>query len=263
MRETSHAQNGVRMNSFIQWIGGKKLLRKQITELFPEKINKYVEVFGGAGWVLFHKERHAPFEVYNDMDGQLVNLFRCVKYHPEELSREISGFLNARELFQDTLAQIGTRGFTDIQRAARFYILIKASYGGKRGTFSYVSHNIQPDLENLKRIQERLKSVIIDNQDFEKVIAHYDSPETLFYLDPPYFGTEKYYSASFSQEDHQRLYHSLCQIQGKFVLSYNDHPYIKELYQDFVLIETERKNNLAARYSDAEKSYKELILKNF
>jgi len=72
------------MESFISWIGGKKSLRKAICERMPEsdtiKIEKYVEVFGGAGWVLFHKDRHATLEVYNDINSHLVNLFKCVKH---------------------------------------------------------------------------------------------------------------------------------------------------------------------------------------
>ena len=74
------------MDSFLSWIGGKKLLRNQIINEFPhsKEYNKYVEVFGGAGWVLFAKERHAANEIYNDINSNLTNLFKCVKYHAEE-----------------------------------------------------------------------------------------------------------------------------------------------------------------------------------
>ena len=75
------------MDSFISWIGGKRLLRKKIIEQFPESFDRYIEVFGGAGWVLFGKDKHADMEVYNDVNGELVNLFRCVKYHPEHCRR--------------------------------------------------------------------------------------------------------------------------------------------------------------------------------
>ena len=75
------------MNSFISWIGGKKLLRRQIIEQFPEEYDRYIEVFGGAGWVLFAEDRAGKMEVYNDVNGNLVNLFRCVKYHPESLQK--------------------------------------------------------------------------------------------------------------------------------------------------------------------------------
>ncbi len=88
------------MNSFISWIGGKKLLRSRILDEFPDKgtYDRYIEVFGGAGWVLFGTDRHAELEVYNDINGNLVNLFKCVK---------------------------DVKGLTDIQKAARFYILVK------------------------------------------------------------------------------------------------------------------------------------------
>ena len=71
----------MKMNSFIQWIGGKKLLRNKIVGMFPEGFERYIEVFGGAGWVLFHKEQHAALEVFNDINSNLINLYRCIKYH--------------------------------------------------------------------------------------------------------------------------------------------------------------------------------------
>lgn len=106
------------MDSFISWIGGKKLLRSKIVEQIEEagEIERYIEVFGGAGWVLFAKEKHAKMEVYNDINGSLVNLYRCVKYHPEALQKELDGMLMSRELFFDAVSE--ARGLTDIQRAA-------------------------------------------------------------------------------------------------------------------------------------------------
>lgn len=84
------------MNSFIGWISGKKLLRKEIAKRFPENFNRYIEIFGGAAWVLFSKEKLVNMEVYNDVNGDLVNLFRCVKYHCGELQKELSFMLNAK-----------------------------------------------------------------------------------------------------------------------------------------------------------------------
>ena len=76
------------MNSFISWIGGKKLLRKHIISQFPERFDRYIEVFGGAGWILFGKEKGRELEVFNDIDGELINLYRCVKYHCKALQEE-------------------------------------------------------------------------------------------------------------------------------------------------------------------------------
>ena len=106
------------MESFIGWIGGKRALRRAILERFPDdEVGRYIEVFGGAAWVLFAKEKKAnQLEVYNDINGNLVNLFRCVKYHCGELQRELEWMLTSREQFFDCLTQYQARGLTDIQR---------------------------------------------------------------------------------------------------------------------------------------------------
>ena len=114
------------MNSFISWIGGKKFLRKKIISQFPENYGRYIEVFGGAGWVMFGMEQPAPLEVFNDKNSDLINLYRCVKYHCDELQKELHFMLNSREQFKDFKQQIVAGGLTDIQRAARYFILIKA-----------------------------------------------------------------------------------------------------------------------------------------
>ena len=251
------------MNSFIGWIGGKKLLRKEIVNRFPENFGRYIEVFGGAGWVLFYSAKHAELEVYNDYNSDLVNLYRCIKYHCQELQRELSFMLNSRELFEDFKVQYNTRGMTDIQRASRFFMLIKTSYGSDVRTFGCVKKNTTVTIEYLNQIQERLSRVVVENKDFENLLKVYDRPEALFYLDPPYYGTEKYYQAQFSQEDHERLYRVLKVIKGKFILSYNDCDYIWERYENFHIEAIERNNSLVARYTDKGKRYGEVIITNY
>jgi len=250
------------MDSFIKWIGGKRLLRKRIMEEFPEEgsYDRYIEAFGGAGWVLFAKEKHAPLEVYNDMNGNLVNLFRCVKHHEKALEEELKWCLTSRELFHDALAQVDTRGMTDLQRAARFYLVIKSSFGAKLTVFSgnraaLEGHKIAASLE---RAHERLQKVVIENRDFDKLIKVYDRDRALFYLDPPYHHTEKYYSVSFEEADHLRLKETVGDIKGRFILSYNDNAFIRELYQEYRVIPVERSNNMSPG-----NSFKELIIKNF
>ena len=98
------------MKSFIPWIGGKSQLANRIVSMFPDKIERYIEVFGGGGSVLFARDKHAPLEIYNDANSQLVNLFRCIRFHRGELQREISGYINAREVFEDIRTQINMRG---------------------------------------------------------------------------------------------------------------------------------------------------------
>lgn len=244
------------MKSFIPWVGGKTLLAKKIVSLFPDKIDRYIEVFGGGGSVLFYgNQPRASLEIYNDANGDLVNLFRCAKYHCGELQREISGYLNARELFEDIRERMKIRGFTDIQRAAMFYVMVKTSYGADIRTFGCNQKNLSVDY--LEQISNRLQKVVIEHKDFENLIQVYDRPGALFYCDPPYYKAERYYDAAFSSEDHERLKRCLNSIKGRFILSYNDSEFIRELYHDFEIIPVERPNNLSKGI------YKELIIKNF
>ena len=252
---------GITMNSPITRIGGKKLLRRQICDRFPpsEHYDRYIEVFGGAGWVLFHKDRHAKLEVYNDADGQLVNLMRCIKYHAAELQRELDGYCNSREFFQDALAQSDCRGLTDIQRAARYFLCMKISFGADGRTYGCSGKNLENSINYLTDVQNRLmsSSVVIENKDFENLIKVYDRPTALFYCDPPYHSTEKYYDVQFGEADHIRLRDTLAAIKGKFILSYNDDSFIRELYSDFKTEAVERGNNLSSG------SFKELIITNY
>lgn len=243
------------MRSFIPWIGGKRLLAKKIVALFPDQFDRYVEVFGGGGSVLFYSDKHAPIEVYNDANSDLVNLFRCAKHHRSELQHEIHGYLNSREMFEDIRERLHVRGFTDIQRAAMFYIVVKISYGSDSRTFGCNQKNISSDY--LETVEKRLEKVVIENKDFENLIKVYDRQNALFYCDPPYYKTEKYYDAEFPEDDHKRLHNCLSDIKGKFILSYNDCEYIRNLYEDYEILPVERTNNLS------KEKYKELIIKNF
>lgn len=251
------------MNGFIGWIGGKKLLRNEIVKRFPKRIGRYIEVCGGAAWVLFHSEKHANVEVYNDVNGDLVNLYKCIKYHCPELQRELSFMFNSREMFDDFKAQYNVRGMTDIQRAARFFILLKTSYGANGRTYGCVKKNVTAMTEYLDQVKQRLSTVVIEQKDFEDLMRVYDRNDALSYFDPPYYGTEKYYNAKFSVDDHMRLNSVLKGLKGKFLLSYNDCEFIREIYKDFTIEELIRNHSLVSRYSDAEHNYRELLIRNY
>ncbi len=250
------------MNSFLSWVGGKNYLKKEIVSRFPEEYDKYIEVFGGAAWVLFYKEKRG-YEVYNDLNSDLVNLFKCVKFHLPEIKRELSGILNSRQLFNEMKESCNFIGLTDIQRAARFFMIIKTSYGSKGQHFGCVKKDINVMIDFLDRIQERLSNVIIENMRFEKIIERYDKKNVLFYLDSPYYGTEKYYQVQFSKEEHIKLAEILKNIEGKFILSYNDCDYVRELYSEFNIESVQRLNNLTARYEKDDRKYRELIIRNY
>lgn len=251
------------MNSFIAWIGGKKLLRKYIIEQFPDNQNldRYIEVFGGAGWVLFGKEPGKHLEVFNDIDSNLINLYRCIKYHCGELQKELDWLVVSREQFFDYKEKYNLHGLTDIQRAARYFYVIKSSFGSDRKTFGTNKKNLANTIDYLPEVSDRLKNVVIENLDYQRLIKVYDRPKALFYLDPPYLGTEKYYDSGFNLEDHKKLCSILKEIKGKFILSYNDNDFIREIYKDFYIEAVARNNNMASKCNP--NSYEEIIIRNF
>lgn len=243
------------MKSFIPWIGGKSQLAKSIISEFPKEYDRYIEVFGGGASVLFASDKHAPTEIYNDANSQLVNLFRCLKYHREELQKEIRYYLNSREMFKECRKGLECSGTTDIQRAAMYYVCIKISFGADTDSFGCAPRSL--DTSSFERIERRLERVLVEHKDFEDLIKQYDRSNALFYCDPPYHTTEKHYSERFTNADHLRLNDALKTIKGQFILSYNDDEFVRELYKDFNIKAVERQNNLSRG------RFKKVIIKNF
>ena len=137
-------------------------------------------------------------------------------------------------------------------------MLIKISYGADVRTYGCNKKNLSSDY--LEKIEQRLNGgsgVVIEHKDFESLILVYDRPKALFYCDPPYHKTEKYYDAVFTKDDHERLNTCLKALKGRFILSYNDDEYIRQLYRDFSIIPVQRQNNLS------KGMFNELIIKNF
>ena len=226
------------------WIGGKNRLAKWIISNFPLDYRKmtYVEVFGGAGWVLIKKES-SLVEIYNDNDELLVNLFIVLRDHFQEFRRRAYRTLHSRRLFQMALQQIREGYFKDnIDKAVCYAIVVVQSFSGTQNSWGYyISANTRkssstrwlPFLRRLNQIRYRLSTVQIECLDFRKIISKYDTPNTLFYLDPPYVGKEHYYRTGFTKKDHIELAEILKTIKGKFVLSYYPCELVEELYKDF------------------------------
>ena len=254
------------MNSFMSWIGGKKALRDEIISRFPTDYKRYIEVFGGGGWVLFHKAPGNDFEVYNDRNPNLVNLYRCVRDHSDELTAELTYALNSRTDFDYIRKTLKTpTEIPDVKRAAYFYQLIRYSYASGLDSYASQPHSMWNNFPLITNACARLQKVVIENKDFEKLIDQYDRSESFFYCDPPYFETEDYYEdVGFTKDDHIRLADRLSSIEGKYLLSYNDCPEIRELYESRgARIESiSRLSNIAQRY-EAGKQYNELIISNY
>ncbi|KUG24585.1 methyl-directed repair dna adenine methylase [hydrocarbon metagenome] len=253
------------MKSFLSYLGGKSSLTGKIIPLIP-KHTCYCEVFAGAAWLLFKKEE-SEVEIINDINTDLVTLYRVVKHHLEEFIRYLKWILVARDEFaRFKLEEPDT--LTDIQRAVRFFYLLKNAYSSKLvgqclniSTYRTPAFNLLRIEEELSAVHLRLHRVYIENRPYEKIIERYDRPHTFFYLDPPYYGCESDYGPGiFKREDFQRLRDMLAQIKGRYILSINDIPEIRRLYKGL------RMESVSTTYnvSGAKKTKaKELLIMNF
>ncbi len=182
--------------SILPWVGGKQALFKPISQRFPTdyRHRTYVEVFGGGGSVLLNKERSVK-EILNDRNGNLINLYRVVREQPDELKERLTYVLNSRADFVLTKEQLNRGLYHDrVQWAADFYQLIKQSYAGKGENFGANPRSMWAAFPIIDAVCARLQYVVIECQDFGKIIPALDSGGTFYYLDPPYFFTEDYYS---------------------------------------------------------------------
>lgn len=253
-------------HSFSGWLGGKSQLSRTIIDLMPEH-KTYVEVFGGAGWVLFKKTPSAV-ELINDINDDLINLYRIIKYHFDAFLTEFELLLFSRTTFNE-IKQFP--GQTDIQRAVQFYYMLRAAFGCQlNGSFTYSKDRAsrmrlgERLKEHLISIHQRLQNVIIENASYDYVINRMDSIDTLFYLDPPYWDCENAYGKGiWNKQDFYKLKEKLDSIQGKFILSLNDVPEIRELFKDYKMTHRKIRWTVNSKAAHAEHNGNELIIYNF
>lgn len=255
------------MKSPLCWVGGKSRLADQICNLIPEH-KHYAEAFVGAGWVFFRKEP-SKFESLNDINGDLVSFYRVLQNHLEEFCRQFKFALSSRESFLDCKDQIGVKGLTDIQRAARFYYLQRHAFGGKvvgqsfgMAVDKYPPINLLRLETELSQVHLRLARVSVENLSWTEYIQRYDREKTFFYLDPPYYGTEHFYGRGlFNKDDFTRLAGMLVDLKGKFLLSLNDCPEVRETFAAFDIITTKTKYTVGG--GKRTKTAGEVFIKNY
>ncbi|MDT7040864.1 DNA adenine methylase [Candidatus Nitronereus thalassa] len=241
-----------------KWLGGKSRICKQLIELLPEH-HCYVEPFGGMASVLLNKPASAV-EVYNDLNGQIATLFMVLKFHPDELARELQGLVISRQLFEHFKSHAG---LTDIQRAARLLYALEYGFGGQGQHFGTSTHksaiSVQAVIGRADLVATRFTRVVVENLDWEDCLARYDSPQTVFFCDPPYWGTAGY-AVPFSERDQIVLADRLRAIQGKFVMTNSDARFVRGLYRGLPM--RTLKSKLTAGSSNSS-TLSHLVVTNF
>ena len=276
-------------------MGGKGKLLWLIDRLAPASYARFVDVFGGSGTVTLGRPlRRGCMEVYNDYNSNLANLFLCVKERPMALMREL-GFLplNTRDDFNVLYRFFSRQEFTDdhlaeeleltqvlleppqgeavrrlmleraprgdLRRAADYFKLVRYSFSSGANSFAGRPCDLRRFFYLVWECSRRLKDVVVENKDFEELIAQYDRKDTFFYCDPPYYNAECY-EVVFPKSDHVRLHDALAKCKGLVMVSYNYCDFICGLYRDFYIFHTTRPNSMS---QTAGSEYEEVVMTNY
>lgn len=262
------------LNSPFKWVGGKSRLRKHVVDLLPPH-TCYVELFAGAAWVLFGKPPSAV-EVLNDIDQELVNFFRVVKYKPEALIAAFKWELVSRAEFE-RLAVLDPSTLDDVARAHRFYYLIMAGWGGELqyprfqtsitdgGHGNRLIGALETLEQRLQPIHDRLHTVIIENLDWRACLDRYDREGTVMYLDPPYPGNKCNYAHNMRDwYDHHVLAKRLDRAKCKWILSSYDTREIRALFASHFIVPVQSFSGMnVEKNGSARVMNKEVLITNF
>ena len=279
----------------ISYIGGKARISKWIVPYIPRDIETYVEPFSGMFWVFYKMDlNHYPnlkTVVYNDFNGLNSNLFSCCKEYDrmwDEMSKYPCQQLGVEdtpttyeEMFNEYQKEVFHSGITitddnKFEVAAKYvYVLTQIFSGSKPETSSYMDYKgkyrckvliFMDKLKDKKYRSHFDKITFVENMDFQEVIEKYDSEKTYFYVDPPYWKTENYYSNhDFDRNDHERLADSLKSISGKFSLSYYDFPLLRVWFpkHEYVWEMKEFAKAAAAKSGVKQNMGEELLVMNY
>ena len=254
------------------WLGGKRNLAKRICALIDAdaragRHTTYAEPFVGMGGIFLRRTSRPRAEFINDRQREVFNLFRILQEHYVAFLDLLRFQITTQANFERLLA-VDPETLTDLQRAARFLFLQRTAFGGKVSGRNFgISTDrparfnlttLEPDLEAL---HERLSGVTVTCLDFAAFIDRIDRPSTLFYLDPPYYGCEDDYGlALFSRERFMDLAEQLGRLKGRFILSLNDRPEVREIFGRFQIEEVKTTYSITAKGALPERG--EVLISN-
>ena len=235
------------------YIGGKKRLAEHIAraiEAIPHET--YAEPFVGMGGVFLRRQSAPRCEVVNDISRDVAGFFRILQRHYPQFMETLKFQIASRAEFE-RLMEVAPDTLTDLECAARFLYLQRLAFGGKVAGRNFGVNNMNGGRFDVTRlgslleaIHERLAGVTIECLPWREFIARWDGPHVLFYLDPPYYGSEDDYGAGrFSRFDFERLADVLEQIEGRFILSLNETPETRSIFERFGVETVETKYSIS------------------
>jgi DNA adenine methylase len=256
------------VNPVAPWIGGKRNLAKRLTAriaAIPHTF--YAEPFVGMGGVFLRRTSRPRGEAINDISRDIATLFRILQRHYPQFLDVLKFQLTTRVEF-NRLVDTDPATLTDLERAARFLYLQRTAFGGKVSGKNFAMSRDRPARFNLTTLEPmledlhaRLSGVVIECLPWADFIGRYDAPGALFYLDPPYWGCEGDYGKGvFGRDEFGIMAEALRGLQGRFILSLNDLPEVRETFAGFAIEEVETTYTIAG--GKAQTGRKELIIRS-
>jgi DNA adenine methylase len=251
-----------RTKPILRWQGSKTRLLKRILPLIPNH-TCYCEPFFGGGAVLFAKERSAV-EVVNDINGNLVALYRNLQFHLPALLGELDWLFSSRQNLHDFIAQ---PGITELQRAARFLLVNRTSFGGNMNSFGVAktkgggigfSHRQIGAL--LKDANARLDGVVVENIPYQRCFKNYDSKDTFFFIDPPYLNATNGAYEGWTEKQLTEFGREVGQLKGRWVATLNDSPFTRRLFSGCRMQSVISRNRALNVRTHGEQTFGELII---
>jgi DNA adenine methylase len=222
----------------------------------------YVEPFAGGLAVLLAKER-SKLEVLNDINGDLVNFYRCVRFHSDVLLTELEFVLNSREEFHDFRKQ---PGLTDLQRASRWFFRNRTCFGAQMDSFGGGAshgggHNSRANrLEAIRALNLRLDRTCIENLDWQRCLELYDRPSTFFFIDSPYTDCDAGMYATWTASDIQKLRDAVWKLRGRWLVTLNDTPTIRAIFDGCQFKAISRARGIRNAAGTPQATYREVII---
>jgi len=250
-----------RIRPILRWPGGKSRLLKKILPLLPPH-TCYCEPFAGGLAVLLAKER-SPVEVVNDLNGDLVHLYRNVQYHLPALLQETEWILNSRKNLYDFVAQ---PGLTEIQRAARWLVRNRISFGGNTRDFGVSrtggggSTSRSSVAESLRAFNTRMDRVSVEHLPYDRCLKLYDGKETFFFVDPPYVDSTPHVYEGWDEPKMTALKENLFRLKGRWLLTVNDTDFTRKLFKNCSMISVRTSNGVVNNARLPQATFGELIV---
>ncbi len=243
----------------ISWPGGKRRMLKALLPLIPEH-TQYCEVFGG-GLALFLAKEPSALEIINDINGDLIAFYRNAKLHLESILGELDLVLNSRQEFEDYARQ---EGLTEIQRAARWFIRNKLSFGGMGRDFAIT--RTQPlgsrsqRLLAIRSLSRRLDQTTIERRSWEQILDTYDHEEGFFFFDPPYLDAGGAAYAGWSEHELERFCGRIRRLRAPWVMTFQDCDQVRDLLAGHQVRSIARANGIGNTTGRKGRKYREVII---